>query len=109
MWRIFDNNKSWRGWDRLKKEEMTQVRKNLEVIEAVHLTERKRIIAEHMVDSDEFDDEVLLELSGGAAIVFPTQIEIEKGRIFAQIQIEKNLNCTRDKNKRIKTNITSTG
>ena len=48
-----------------------------------------RIIAKHRVNNDVLDKDVLQYLCDTAATVSPAQIEIEKARIMAQMEIEK--------------------
>lgn len=76
---------------RLKKDDLIVIGKklDLEVRGAMRKSQLMRIIAEHMVDNDRFDEEVLEDLPAEKTTMTPDQVELEKARIMAKAEVEK--------------------
>ena len=78
--------------ERLRKSEIVKIGEKLEL--NVQNTMRKhelvRKIAEHMVDENMFEEAALEELPTGIIRMTPDQIELEKIRIQAQMELQRN-------------------
>ena len=77
--------------EKFRKSELIEIGEKLEL--EVRRSMRKnrliRTIAEHMVDEDIFEAEILEDLPIESTTMTPEQIELEKSRIQAKLELEK--------------------
>ena len=78
--------------ERLRKSEIMKIGEKLElnVENSMRKHELVRKIAEHMVDENMFKEAVLEELPTEIIRMTPEQIELEKIKIQAQMELERN-------------------
>ena len=77
--------------EKFRKNELIEIGEKLEL--EVRRSMRKNrlisIIAEHMVDEDIFEGEILEDLPIESTTITPEQIELEKSRIQAKLELQK--------------------
>ena len=78
--------------ERLRKSEIVKIGEKLElnVQKTMRKLELVRKIAEHMVDENVFEEAALEELPTEIIRMTPEQIELEKVKIQAQMELERN-------------------
>lgn len=78
------------GLLKLRKDDLIEIgnRLELEIKKSYRKTQLAKIIAEHMVDNDVFDDEVLSQFPVETPELSQSQVEIEKARIEARARTE---------------------
>ena len=78
--------------ERLRKSEIMKIGEKLElnVENSMRKHELVRKIAEHMVDENVFEEAVLEELPTEMIRMTPEQIELEKVKIQAQMELQRN-------------------
>ena len=77
--------------EKFRKSELIEIEEELELEVQRSMRKKKliRTIAEHMVDEDIFEAEVLEDLPVESTTMTPEQMELEKIRIQAKLELEK--------------------